>query len=91
MVLLKERSLYPSPIPMQSLTVPPVINYSITPIKGGVLLRIWENAPVTSTRVKPLMFMARYRVETEEDAKAILKFYRAAYRSSNAIYNIQEA
>lgn len=68
---------------MQSLETPQLIKYSISPTTGGYMLCIWEPATVTASRVKPFLFMARYRVETESEAEEIITHYRTVYHLDN--------
>ncbi|HEY9646022.1 MAG TPA: hypothetical protein V6C88_06625 [Chroococcidiopsis sp.] len=72
--------LLPFP-PMQSLEIPQLIKYSITPKDDGVLLCIWEPAPMTDTRVRPFLFMARYRLADDNEAKTVLEEYQVAYQA----------
>jgi hypothetical protein len=51
------------------------LKYSITPTEEGFHLSIWEPAPLTSTRLRPYLFMANYRLDSEEAADRILRQY----------------
>jgi len=59
---------------------PPHLKYNITKIEGGVLLSIWEPAPKNDLRVKPFLFMSRYRLASELEAKKLLAHYLSVYR-----------
>lgn len=63
-------------------TVPHLLKYNITPIAEGVLLRIWEPAERDEIRVKPFLFMLKYRMSSEAEAKRFLTDYFSLYRSS---------
>jgi hypothetical protein len=65
---------------MPSPTMSPVFKYSITPTDEGVLLRIWEPAPMNEVRAKPFLFMAKHRLRTEDEVQEMLDQYRAAYK-----------
>lgn len=62
-------------------TVPPLLKYNITPMAEGVLLRIWEPAERDETRVKPFLFMLKYRMSSEAEAKKFFTTYLSMYRS----------
>ncbi|WP_193874574.1 hypothetical protein [Oculatella sp. LEGE 06141] len=64
---------------MPSSTMSPLFKYSITPIDEGVLLRIWEPAPMNEIRAKPFLFMAKHRLPSDDEAQAMLDQYMAAY------------
>lgn len=66
---------------MQSLKLPQLIKFSVTFHDDGVLLSIWEPAPINDSRVRPFLFMAKYRLSTEDEAKEVLSYYREAYQS----------
>lgn len=55
--------------------------HSITPIDGGVMLRIWESAERNETRIKPFLFMLKYRMSSEAEAKKFFAEYCALYQS----------
>lgn len=59
----------------------PHLKYNIAAFDGGVLLSIWEPAPKNDIRVKPFLYMARYRVTSEAEARKLLAQYIALYKS----------
>lgn len=63
--------------------VPHVLKYNITPIAGGVLLRIWEPASKDDVRVKPFLFMLKYRMASEAEARKFLEDYLALYKATS--------
>ena len=65
---------------MHSLKAPYVLKYSITPSDDGLTLCIWEPASINETRVRPFLFMAKYRLETEDEANLVLGHYRQVYQ-----------
>lgn len=65
-------------------TVPHLLKYNITPMAGGVLLRIWEPAERNEIRVKPFLFMLKYRMPSEAEARKFLTNYLSWYRSTLA-------
>ena len=74
-----DRLSSPSPLDMAS-DLPSVLKYNITALESGVLLSIWEPAPKNETRVKPFLYMVRYRLSSEADAKKLLAQYVATYK-----------
>jgi hypothetical protein len=58
-------------------TSPSPIQHRITPVEEGVMLSIWESAPVTSDRIHPYLYVANYRVSTTDEAQQILNEYLA--------------
>jgi hypothetical protein len=70
---------------MQFLHAPQLLKYSITPKDNGVLLCVWEPAPMNELRVKPFLFMARYRLPSKEEAHKVLGYYQAAYRTKEHV------
>jgi hypothetical protein len=69
--------MYPS-------TVPHLLKYNITPVAEGVLLRIWEPAERNEVRVKPFLFMLKYRMSSEAEARRFLTSYLSLYQSTVA-------
>lgn len=67
---------------MHVLTNPQYLKYNITPDEQGVLLYIWEPAPVNQTRTKPYLFIARHRLESNGDALELLNYYRSVYQAT---------
>lgn len=65
---------------MHSLKTPYVLKYSITPSDDGLTLCIWEPAAINESRVRPFLFMAKYRLETEDEAHLVLGHYRQIYQ-----------
>lgn len=63
--------------------VPHVLKYNITPIAGGVMLRIWEPASKDDVRVKPFLFMLKYRMTSEAEARKFLEDYLALYKATS--------
>ncbi|HEY9696395.1 MAG TPA: hypothetical protein V6D10_03980 [Trichocoleus sp.] len=74
-----DRLSSPPPLDMAS-DLPSVLKYNITALESGVLLSIWEPAPKNETRVKPFLYMVRYRLSSEADAKKLLAQYVATYK-----------
>ena len=68
---------------MHHPNVPHVLKYNITPTVGGVLLRIWEPAPKDEARVKPFLFMLKYRMTSEAEARKFLEDYLALYKTAS--------
>lgn len=68
--------------PMQHSSVPHVLKYNITSVAGGVLLRIWEPAPKDEVRVKPFLFMLKYRMTSEAEARKFLEDYLKLYKTA---------
>jgi hypothetical protein len=66
---------------MHPPSVPHLLKYNITPIAGGVLLRIWEPAERNDVRVKPFLYMLKYRFAMETDARKFLADYLSVYKS----------
>jgi hypothetical protein len=66
---------------MQSLKAPHSLKYNLTPVTEGVLLSIWEPAPVTEQRARPFLFMAKHRLPSEDEAQEILNYYLSAYEA----------
>ncbi|MCL6434224.1 MAG: hypothetical protein K6T90_08385 [Leptolyngbyaceae cyanobacterium HOT.MB2.61] len=61
---------------MQTLKLTPSkVQYSITPIEGGVNLCIWEPAGVTEGRSKPFLFKINYRLPSNIEAQKVLREY----------------
>jgi hypothetical protein len=56
-----------------------VLKYNIFHKEDGVLLCMWEPAPLTEMRVKPFLYMVRQRVESEAEAMDLLNQYLSAY------------
>jgi hypothetical protein len=71
-------------VPMHFLETPQ-LKYNITAIDGGVLLSIWEPAVKSDIRVKPFLFMIRYRLASEGEAKKLLGHYLAVYRRATTV------
>ncbi|WP_416673313.1 hypothetical protein [Egbenema bharatensis] len=67
---------------MHPPSVPHLLKYNITPVAGGVLLRIWEPAERNDVRVKPFLYMLKYRLTSEADARKFLAEYLSVYKSS---------
>lgn len=61
--------------------LPHVLKYNITALEEGVLLSIWEPAARNETRVKPFLYMVKYRLPSEGEARKLLAHYIAAYKS----------
>lgn len=61
--------------------VPQLLKYNITPMAEGVLLRIWEPAERNEIRVKPFLFMLKYRMPSEAEARRFVSRYLSLYRS----------
>lgn len=66
---------------MHSPSLPHLIKYNITPVLGGVMLRIWEPAERDDIRVKPFLFMLKYRMASETEAREFLSNYLSLYKS----------
>lgn len=66
---------------MHSPSVPHLLKYNITPVAGGVLLRIWEPAERDDVRVKPFLYMLKYRLASEAEARKFLADYLSVYKS----------
>ncbi|GAB4380533.1 MAG: hypothetical protein Kow00121_36990 [Elainellaceae cyanobacterium] len=66
---------------MHSPSIPHLIKYNITPVIGGVMLRIWEPAERDDIRVKPFLFMLKYRMASEAEAREFLTDYLSFYKS----------
>lgn len=65
---------------MQSLKAPYVLKYSVTPSDDGLTLCIWEPAPINDTRIRPFLFMAKYRIASDDEVSLILSQYRQVYQ-----------
>lgn len=80
---LENRFVTPSsPSAKYSSELPHLLKYNITPTAdGGVLLSIWEPAPKNEIRVKPFLFMIRYRLHSEAEARRLLSHYLSTYRT----------
>ncbi|WP_088891612.1 hypothetical protein [Leptolyngbya ohadii] len=70
----------PSP---SSTEIPHVLKYNITALEEGVLLSIWEPAARNETRVKPFLYMVRYRLPSEGEARKLLAHYISAYKAGS--------
>jgi hypothetical protein len=66
---------------MPFVSTPDLLKYNLTRTEIGVLLSIWEPAPLSENRVKPFLFMANHRLPSADEAEEILNAYLAAYRS----------
>ncbi len=64
---------------------PSVLKYNITALESGVLLSIWEPAPKNETRVKPFLYMVRYRLDCEADARKLLAQYVATHKVASLL------
>lgn len=51
----------------------------------AILLAIWEPAPMTDTRTRPFLFVAKHLLNSEEEAQAILSQYLNVY-ARNPVY-----
>lgn len=51
------------------------IRYQITRTNEGVVLSVWEPAPVTADRCDPYLYIANYRLEAEEEAVRLLQHH----------------
>lgn len=69
---------------MHPPSVPQLLKYNITPTDEGVLLRIWEPAERNEVRVKPFLFMVKYRLPSEAEARRFVSNYLSLYRSPRA-------
>ena len=70
---------------MQSSSTPHLLKYNIAPIEGGVVLSIWEPATKNEVRVKPFLYMVRYRLDSEAEATKILSQYLATYKAKSQV------
>ena len=70
---------------MQLPSTPHLLKYNIAPIEGGVVLSIWEPAPKNEVRVKPFLYMVRYRLDSEAEATKILSQYLATYKAKSQV------
>ncbi|PSB08194.1 hypothetical protein C7B76_26825 [filamentous cyanobacterium CCP2] len=66
---------------MHPPSIPHLLKYNITPVAGGVLLRIWEPAERDDVRVKPFLYMLKYRLASESEARKFLADYLLVYKS----------
>jgi len=55
----------------------PALEYQILQSPEGLVVSIWEPAPLTPTRVSPFMFKVNHRVDSEEEAHRVLNDYLA--------------
>jgi GrpB-like predicted nucleotidyltransferase (UPF0157 family) len=55
----------------------PTLEYKIVQSPEGLVISIWEPAPLTATRVSPFMFKVNHRVDSEEEAHRVLNDYLA--------------
>lgn len=67
---------------MHPSDIPHLLKYNITSTPGGVLLRIWEPASKDEIRVKPFLFMLKYRLPSEADARKFLADYLSLYKAA---------
>ncbi len=51
------------------------VRYTITPIKDGVSLCIWEVAQVTDARIEPFLFKIKHRLSSDAEAQQVLSDY----------------
>ncbi len=70
---------------MQSPSHPHLLKYNITALEGGVILSIWEPASKNEVRVKPFLYMVRYRLPSEAEATRILSQYLATYKAKSQV------
>jgi hypothetical protein len=70
---------------MQFPGTPHLLKYNIAPIEGGVVLSIWEPALKNEVRVKPFLYMVRYRLASEAEATKILSQYLATYKAKSQV------
>jgi hypothetical protein len=70
---------------MHSNSTPHLLKYNIAPIEGGVILSIWEPALKNEVRVKPFLYMVRYRLPSEAEAMKLLSQYLATYKAKAQI------
>jgi hypothetical protein len=70
---------------MHPTSMPHLLKYNIAPIEGGVILSIWEPAAKSEVRVKPFLYMVRYRLPSEAEAMTLLAEYLANYKSKAQI------
>lgn len=68
---------------MHPPSIPHLLKYNITPVAGGVLLRIWEPVERDEMRVKPFLFMLKYRMPSEAEARKFLAEYVDLYKSAS--------
>jgi|GEM_PF-3425851 hypothetical protein len=68
---------------LTSSEIPHVLKYNITALEDGVLLSIWEPAARNETRVKPFLYMVKYRLPSEADARKLLAHYLSAYKTGS--------
>ena len=73
------------PVPTHSTHTPYLLKYNIAPIEGGVILSIWEPAIKNEVRVKPFLYMIRYRLPSEAEAMNLLSEYLATYKAKAQI------
>ena len=73
------------PVPMYSTSMPYLLKYNIAPIEGGVILSIWEPAVKNEVRVKPFLYMIRYRLPSEAEAMKLLADYLETYKAKAQI------
>ncbi|MEB3359800.1 MAG: hypothetical protein VKK04_23950 [Synechococcales bacterium] len=50
--------------------------------RDAILLAIWEPAPITEVRTRPFLYVAKYLLESEEDAQDVLSSYLDAYTAN---------
>jgi hypothetical protein len=55
--------------------VPSGLEYAIVQSDEGLMVSIWEPAPLTPTRVSPFMFKVNHRVDSKEEAYQFLRRY----------------
>ncbi|MBW4657277.1 MAG: hypothetical protein KME15_01265 [Drouetiella hepatica Uher 2000/2452] len=73
------------PVPTHSTYMPYLLKYNISPVEGGVILSIWEPAVKNEVRVKPFLYMIRYRLPSEAEAMKLLSEYLATYKTKAQI------
>ncbi|MBD1852156.1 hypothetical protein [Leptolyngbya sp. FACHB-711] len=73
----------PTTSPTGSTEILHVLKYNITALEEGVLLSIWEPAARNDTRVKPFLYMVKYRLPSEADARKLLAHYISAYKTGS--------
>jgi len=78
-LLTQNHSATSNTSPMGSIPPRHLIKYNITPTDEGVLLKIWEPAERNETRVKPFLFMLKYRLSSEREARDFLANYLSFY------------
>lgn len=54
---------------------PLALEYQIIHSEDGIILSVWEPAPLTPNRVSPFMFKVNQRVESEVEAHRVLNRY----------------